>query len=91
MYDNISGERFGYEVHCKGVNTKVVLAEILKCKDFNEACDVFAPNKTFKCLSGLNVKGGKALIYTDKVILNDTNLQIVKALNEGLEDIDMEY
>lgn len=91
MYDNIVGERYGYEVHCKGVNTKVVLGEILKCKDFNEACDVFSPNRTFKCLSGLNVKGGKALIYTDKVILNDTNLQIVKALNDGLEDIDREY
>lgn len=59
-----------YLVHCKGVNTKVVERE-LNGIDFKDACNVFTANKTFKCLQGLNVKGGKALIYVDKMILDD--------------------
>ncbi len=81
------------EVHCKGVNIKVVEKELKKCKDFSEMCDVFKPNRTFKCLCGMNVKGGKALIYVDKMILNDENLKINKeALNEQnqLDDVDYE-
>lgn len=77
----------GYEVHCKGVNTKVVKKEVEKCKTFAEACDVFKPNRMFKCLCGLNVKGGKALIYVDKMILNDENLEIVKKNLGDLEEI----
>ena len=76
----------GYEVHCKGVNTKVVKKEIGN-KSFEEACDIFKPNRLFRCLCGLNVKGGKALIYVDKMILNDENLEIVKKDLEGLEEI----
>ena len=83
MYD---GEH--YEVHCKGVNTKVVAKEIEHCKDFSQACDIFRPNRTFKCLSGLNVKGGKALIYVDKVILNDENMEINKKILGDLEDVE---
>lgn len=84
MYD---GEH--YEVHCKGVNTKVVEQEILNtCKSFDEACDVFRPNRTFKCLAGLNVRGGKALIYVDKMILNDENMEINKKALGDLEDIE---
>lgn len=78
-----------YEVHCKGVNTNVVLDEIKKYNTFNEACDVFRPNKTFKCLCGLNVRGGKALIYVDKMILNDDNLEINKKILGDLEDVEM--
>ena len=77
----------GYEVHCKGVNTKVVKKEVENCKDFAEACDVFKPNRMFKCLCGLNVKGGKALIYVDKMILNDENLEINKKILGDLEEI----
>ena len=76
----------GYEVHCKGVNTNVVKKEI-DGKTFDEACDVFKPNRNFKCLCGLNVKGGKALIYVDKMILNDENLEIVKKNLGDLEEI----
>lgn len=59
-----------YNVHCKGVNTKVV-KEQLKGKTMKEAIQIFTANKTFKCLSGINCKGGKALIHIDKMILND--------------------
>ena len=71
----------------------MVEKELKKCKDFSEMCDVFKPNRTFKCLCGMNVKGGKALIYVDKMILNDENLKINKeALNEQnqLDDVDYE-
>lgn len=68
MYDD-KGE---YEVHCKGVNTKVV-AEELKGKTFRQATNIFTANRTFKCLCGINVKGGKALVYIDKMIMNDSN------------------
>lgn len=61
-----------YEVHCKGVNTKVVENEI-KNLSFIEATNVFTANRTFKTLCGINCKGGKALIYMDKMILNDEN------------------
>lgn len=77
----------GYEVHCKGVNTKVVKAEVENCKDFTEACNVFRPNRLFKCLCGLNVKGGKALIYVDKMILNDENIEKIKKNMGDLEEI----
>lgn len=75
-----------YEVHCKGVNTKVVENEINGC-DFKTACKIFRPNRTFKCLSALNVKGGKALIYVDKMIMNDKNEVIIKKINGDLEEI----
>ena len=77
-----------YEVHCKGVNTKVVENELKKCKDFNEMCDVFKPNRLFKCLCGMNVKGGKALIYVDKMILNDENLKINREALEEQNEVD---
>lgn len=81
-----SEESDKYEVHCKGVNTKVVAQEI-KGKPFNEALDVFKPNRTFKCLMGLNVRGGKALIYVDKMIVNEDNIiEVLKKLGD-LEEI----
>lgn len=65
-----------YEVHCKGVNTNVVESEIKKCNSFKQACEVFRPNRTFKCLCALNTKGGKALIYIDKMIVHDDKMII---------------
>ena len=59
-----------YDVHCKGVNTKVV-AEELEGKSIKEACKIFKGNRNFRCLCGLNVKGGKALVWLDKMILRD--------------------
>lgn len=81
LYDNVH-----YEVHCKGVNTNVVANELSKCKDFSEAITVFRPNKLFKCLCGLNTKGGKALIYVDKVIVNDEYM-VIKDPDNDLEVI----
>lgn len=75
-----------YEVHTKGVNTKVVYNEI-KGKSFNDACEIFAPNRTFRCLSGLNVHGGKALLYVDKMIVNDKNMEIVKNILGDVEEV----
>ena len=79
-----------YEVHCKGVNTKVVRGELYKDGkpiEFEEALKVFAPNRTFKTLCGLNVKGGKALIYIDKMIMNDENCVNEMRVNDGLEEV----
>lgn len=71
-----------YEVHCKGVNTEVVKRAI-NGKTFNKACHIFTANKTFKCLCGINVKGGKALVYTDKMILNDKNYVLNDTVLDG--------
>lgn len=70
MYDEKNNH---FEVHCKGVNIGVVEKALSVCKNFKEAMEIFKPNRTFKCLCGINVKGGKALIYVDKMILNDDN------------------
>ena len=80
----------GFLVHCKGVNTSVVERELSKCKSFEEACTVFRANRAFKCLTSLNVKGGRALIYTDKVILNDQNYdeETSKIDDEVIEDVE---
>lgn len=59
-----------YETHCKGVNTNVVSAE-LHGHTWKDALDIFKPKKEFKTLCGLNVRGGKALIYLDKMIVRD--------------------
>ena len=76
-----------YEVHCKGVNTKVVKKELDQCKTFEEALKIFRPNKTFKCLCGLNVKGGKALLLVDKMIVDDDNYEItIRQPDDDLED-----
>lgn len=61
-----------YEVHCKGVNTQVV-ADELQGKNFLEATKIFTANRTFRTLCGVNCKGGKALVYVDKMILNDNS------------------
>lgn len=79
-----------YEVHCKGVNVKVVENELKGCNDFKKALSVFRPNRTFKCLSAMNVKGGKALIYVDKMIMNDKNESVVRKINQECEEVDYE-
>ena len=76
-----------YEVNCKGVNTNVVANEIKDCRDFTEATQVFRPNRTFKCLCGLNTKGGKALIYVDKMIVHDDKM-IIRDSNDDWEVIE---
>lgn len=67
-----------WDIHTKGVNTSVVRKVIERCKDFETASKVFAPqykghNITFKCLTALNVIGGKALILVDKMLLKPEN------------------
>lgn len=59
-----------FDVHCKGVNTNVVYNE-LKGKTFKDACKIFKGNRLFKCLCGLNVKGGKALVWLNKMIVKE--------------------
>ena len=67
-----------YEVHCKGVNVKAVKSELSNVKTFNDACEVFSPERLFKSLSGINVRGGKALVYIDKVIVRSEIVNIKK-------------
>ena len=59
-----------YEVHCKGVNTEVV-AQAISGMTFDDAVKRFNVGQVFKCLCAMNVKGGKALIYADKTIVDD--------------------
>lgn len=75
-------EQGEYDVHCKGVNTKVV-AEEVKGKTIKEACKIFKGNRNFKCLCGLNVKGGKALVWLNKMILRDDILIKTDVLDES--------
>ena len=70
-----------YEVHCKGVNTNVVAKE-LEGKTIKEACKIFKGNRNFKCLCGLNVKGGKALVWLNKMILREDLVINVDAAEE---------
>ena len=70
-----------YDVHCKGVNTNVV-AEELKGKTIKDACRIFKGNRNFRCLCGLNVKGGKALVWLDKMILRDDLIIDTSAIDE---------
>ena len=67
-----------YEVHCKGVNVKAVKSELSNVNTFNGACEVFSPARMFKSLSGINVRGGKALVYIDKVIVRSEIVNIKK-------------
>lgn len=69
LYDNIDEERYKFEVHTKGVNTNVVLNEVLKCKSLEEVDEIFSAGVKYKCLTSLNCKGGKALIYIDKYLM----------------------
>ena len=59
-----------FDVHCKGVNTEVVAQEV-EGKTFKEATKIFRGKRKFKCLCGLNVRGGKALVWLDKYIVKD--------------------
>lgn len=83
LYD---GENF--DVHCKGVNTKAVKRELENVKDFDSAMKIFRPNKTFSSLSGLNVKGGKALVYVDKYIVRKENEIETYEINKEIEDFE---
>ena len=73
-----------YEVHCKGVNTEVVKSE-LKSLSFDEAVKRFNVGQVFKCLCGMNVKGGKALIYVDKTIVDDGTFSRGKEIMQRIE------
>ena len=76
-----------YEVHCKGVNTEVVKSE-LESLSFAEAVKRFNVGQVFKCLCGMNVKGGKALIYVDKTIVDEDTFN---RGNKAMERIEMLY
>ena len=83
-----------YEVHCKGVNTEVVKSEI-ESLSFDEAVKRFNIGQVYTCLCGMNVKGGKALIYVDKTIVDEATfmrgqkiMQHVEMLYDGVPIID---
>ena len=85
-----------YEVHCKGVNTDVVKDE-LKSLSFDNAIKRFNVGQVFTCLCGMNVKGGKALIYVDKTIVDEAtfqrgqaSMQRIETLYDGVPYIDSE-
>ena len=85
-----------YEVHCKGVNTDVVKDE-LKSLSFDDAIKRFNVGQVFTCLCGMNVKGGKALIYVDKTIVDEAtfqrgqaSMQRIETLYDGVPYIDSE-
>lgn len=73
-YDE-NGIPFDLEVHTKGVNVEVVRDE-LKNKDICEIDKIFANNRKFQCLQGVNVKGGKALIPLVKTLNNEKENKI---------------
>lgn len=72
MYD---GE--DYEVHTKGVNTQIVYDDI-KHKSEEKAFKSFSAGKKYRCLTALNVKGGKALIMIEKYIAREENVKVFK-------------
>lgn len=78
-----------FDVHCKGVNVKSVKKELEGITDFKKAVEIFRPNRLFKSLSGINVRGGKALVYIDKMIVNDEYLTVditnIEKFNNFLE------
>lgn len=72
MYD---GE--DYEVHTKGVNTQIVYKDLCD-KTEKMAFKSFKSGKKYRCLTALNVKGGKALIMVEKYIARDDNVKEFK-------------
>ena len=76
-----------YEVHCKGVNTEVVKNE-LESLEWPEAVKRFNIGQIFTCLCAMNVKGGKALIYVDKTIVDRATFEKGQ---ESLKRIEMLY
>ena len=75
LYNNIVENDKKFEIHTKGVNTKVVEKVINdKFKETNDIMyifdNLFISGITYKCLTSLNCVGGKALIYIDKQLLN---------------------
>ena len=75
LYNNIVENDCKFEIHTKGVNTKVVEGiikkEFEKCKNVEYVfTNYFRSGITYKCLTSLNCIGGKALLYIDKMLLN---------------------
>ena len=66
-----------YEVHTKGVNTQVVQNDI-KGKPEDKAFELFSAGRKYRCLTALNVKGGKALIMIEKYIAREDNVKEFK-------------
>lgn len=79
MYD---GDK--YEVHCKGVNTDVV-SEAISGLTFDNAIKRFNVGQSFRCLCAMNVKGGKALIYADKTIVDEKTFERGQSILHRLE------
>ena len=66
-----------YEVHTKGVNTQIVYNDLCG-KTEKMAFKSFSSGKKYRCLTALNVKGGKALIMIEKYIARESNVKEFK-------------
>lgn len=77
-----------YEVHTKGVPTHLVKS-VIDGKTFAEASKIFCVNRKFLALSGLNVKGGKALIPMSKTICKPENCIMFNSDGEELIEDEM--
>ena len=77
-----------YDVHTKGVPTAIVKS-VLDGKEPDEASRIFCVGRRFLALSGLNVKGGKALIPMPKTICKPDNCIMFNA--DGEELIESEF
>lgn len=84
---NKNGE-WVYDVHTKGVPTAIVKS-VLDGKEPDEASRIFCVGRRFLALSGLNVKGGKALIPMPKTICKPDNCIMFNA--DGEELIESEF
>ena len=71
----------GYTVHSKGVQAKTLQAIFTPSVPLSEAGDIFSPGKEFQSLSGLNVRGGKALLPLLKQLCREDNIIAVDDTN----------
>lgn len=76
-----------FEVHTKGIQTKVIQKE-LDGKKVNEIDTIFSVGAKFQTLCGLNISGGKALIPLEKFLCKDDNS--IKATDDTDEYLIME-
>lgn len=80
--------KWEYEVHTKGVPTQIV-KRIIDGKEPQDVSKIFCVGRRFLALSGLNVRGGKALIPMPKTICKPDNCIMFNA--DGEELIETEF
>jgi hypothetical protein len=86
IYEN---GKWQYEVHTKGVPTQIV-KRIIDGKKPEDVSKIFCVGRRFLALSGLNVKGGKALIPMPKTICKLENCIMFNADGEELIETEID-